>query len=324
MKDFGFFSNLIWLDERAYEENRDEAVGQTPSDRTIEDLLQAGLINLDKPAGPTSHEVVATVKQILGIKKAGHSGTLDPNVSGILPIGLMKATKLLHTFHLIPKVYVCNMEVHDRSKKVEWGSYLDEFTGVIYQFPPLESNVKRRLRKRTIYRMDLLETADSEVLFTVECEAGTYIRTLCEDLGRAAGVGAHMKELRRIKTGPFTEENRKTLHNLFDAYMDYKEDGVEEGLRDIILPVEFGTAHLPEIIVRNSAVWNVCHGVTLGENGILGFTEGITEGSLVAAKTAKGELIGLGTLLADPAHISENREVFKINSVIIDQELYPK
>ncbi|RMG37802.1 MAG: RNA-guided pseudouridylation complex pseudouridine synthase subunit Cbf5 [Methanobacteriota archaeon] len=324
MNDIGFFSELIWLNEHAFEENREESVGHFPKERPTKDLLNAGLINLDKPAGPTSHEVVATVKRILGISKAGHSGTLDPNVSGILPIGLMKATKLLHTFHMIPKVYVCNMEVHDRSKEIPWEDYLEEFTGQIYQFPPLESNVKRRLRKRTIFKMELLETTASEVLFTVECEAGTYIRTLCEDLGRAAGVGAHMKELRRIRTGPFTEETRKTLHNLFDAYMDYKEEGDDHALRDVILPVEIGTSHLPELIVRNSAVWNVCHGVKLGATGILGYSAGISKGTLVAAKTAKGELIGLGTLLVDPNQMEGNKEVFKIDSVIIDQDLYPK
>ncbi len=324
MNDFGFFSDLIWLNQHTFEEDRNQPVGYLPQERPVEALLNAGLINLDKPAGPTSHEVVAIVKRILGIKKAGHSGTLDPNVSGILPIGLMKATKLLHTFHLIPKVYVCNMEVHDRTKEVSWEDYLQEFTGQIYQYPPLESNVKRRLRKRTIYHMEFLETSESEVLFIVECEAGTYIRTLCEDLGRAAGVGAHMKELRRIRTGPFTEDNRKTLHNLFDAFMDYKEEGDERGLKDVILPVEVGTSHLPEIVVRNSAVWNVCHGVKLGANGILGYTEGISEGTLVAAKTAKGELIGLGTMLINPEEMNGSQEVFKIDSVIIDQDLYPK
>ncbi len=325
MKDLGFHSEIIWLDYDSFQQNRNENVGYHLDQRPIELLFKIGLINLDKPAGPTSHDVVATVKKILEVKKAGHSGTLDPNVSGILPIGLNNATKILHTFHLIPKNYVCNMEVHDKTKDVDWEEYFQEFTGLIYQYPPLESNVKRRLRKRTIYSLEFLEKSLSEVLFTVECEAGTYIRTLCIDLGRASGVGAHMRELRRIKTGPFDETSRVTLHNLFDAYMDYKETGDEKGLRNTILPIEFGTSHLPELVVKNSAVWNLCHGVRLGTSGILGFSQNINQEKIVAVKTAKGELIGLGTLLIPASDLQkEHHSAFKIDSVIMPQDLYPR
>ncbi len=319
----GDFSNINWLDLDAFTSDREEPIGYFPHNRPIKDHIRFGMINLDKPAGPTSHDVVATVKKILEIKKAGHAGTLDPDVTGILPIGLLNATKILHTLHLLPKVYVCNMAKHSKIHAINWEQLFQDFTGVIYQYPPLESNVKRRLRKRTIYRLNFLEETDSEVLFEVECEAGTYIRTLCEDLGRASGVGAHMKELRRTRTGVFTEETRKTLNELFDAYMDWKEFGDETKLRSTIVPLEEGIVHLKEIIVKNNAVWSVSHGADLGAKGILGHSHKITKGETVAAKTAKGELIGLGEALVNFEGLNETIEhAFSISKVVIDSSIY--
>ncbi len=322
MSHIEFKLNTKIIDDDEFQADKTADIGFTPFERPIEALIETGFINLDKPYGPTSHDVVATVKKILGISKAGHAGTLDPHVSGVLPIGLLRSTKVLHTLHLLPKSYIAVLK--STSKPLgSWESVRENFLGEIYQFPPLESNVKRRLRKREIYSLEILETKENELLFEVSCEAGTYIRTLCEDMGRANGCLSHMSELRRIKTGVFTEDTCVTLHQLFDAYMDYKESNDESELRKLILPVEVAVPHLPEIIVKNSAVKNVCHGIPLGSNGVLGYSVNLVPGSLVAAKTAKGELIGLGEMLAQSYEIIEgSTQVFKIRSVVMNQELY--
>ena len=172
---------------------------------TIDELLQKGVINLDKPAGPTSHEVAAWVKRILHIKKAGHIGTLDPKVTGVLPILLQDATRAVGALANLPKEYVCVLHLHKTVPDPLVWDILREFTVVLYQRPPLKSAVRRQIRKREIYYIDVLERQGNDVLFKVGCEAGTYIRKLCHDVGEALGVGAHMQELRRTKAGPFDE-----------------------------------------------------------------------------------------------------------------------
>jgi H/ACA ribonucleoprotein complex subunit 4 len=176
--------------------------GKDPSRRTIPELLDKGVINLDKPYGPTSHEVTAWVKNVLHIKRAGHSGTLDPHVTGVLPTMLGDSTRLVRVLLLSGKEYVCVMRLHADVPEIKVKAVLGEFTGTIYQRPPLVSAVKRQLRKRTIYYIDFMEMNGRDVLFRVGCEAGTYIRKLCHDIGEALGDGAHMYEQRRTKTGP--------------------------------------------------------------------------------------------------------------------------
>jgi len=312
-------SRLIVRDEGNLLNQQKDERGYFPDKRPIDLHMQLGVLNLDKPAGPTSHDVVSMVKKILDIKKAGHSGTLDPQVTGILPIALSSGTKVLQTLLQLPKTYICNMQVQNTEIEVVWKSFLQGFVGEIYQFPPLESNVVRKLRKRNIYEIQHLDELDNQVLFRVRCESGTYIRTLCDDLGRASGAGAFMKELRRIQTATFEEDDRVTLHQLFDAWMDFKEMGKEEGLRKVVLPIERMVIHLKEIIVHNDAIRSVCHGTTLGAQGVLAYTDGITKGEIIAAKSPKGELIGIGEALED--EMTEGN-VFKVHKVIMDRNLY--
>lgn len=313
---------IKYINHAQYDRDRNEKVGYLPDVRPIDLLIANGIVLLDKPAGPSSHEVIAIIKRILNIKKAGHSGTLDPQVTGMLPVALLNSTKILHTLLEFPKTYICNMEVHKKPKNIDWNIYFAKFTGKVYQYPPLESNVVRRLRTRTIYALDLLQEKNNEVLFSVKCESGTYIRTLCEDIGRASGLGAHMKELRRVQTGPFNESERVTLHDVFDAIMNYREMHDESKLREVILPVEVAVKHMREIIIKNAAVYAVVHGKPLYELGVLGYSEGITTNEFVAVKTAKGELIGLGTVTNDD--FTTEGEVLQIKKVLMDRDLYPK
>ena len=194
--------------------------GCNPYERPIEEHISKGVINLDKPSGPSSHEVDSWVKRILHVNKTGHGGTLDPKVTGVLPIGIDSATRVSQLLLPAGKEYVCLMTMHKEMPEDQIYEIFDQFTGKIYQTPPVKSAVKRELRVRTIYYATIYEIKGKDVLFRIGCEAGTYIRTFCHDIGEALGCGAHMAELRRTRAGPFNERNDDlvNLHDLTDAY----------------------------------------------------------------------------------------------------------
>ncbi|HYC19051.1 MAG TPA: RNA-guided pseudouridylation complex pseudouridine synthase subunit Cbf5 [Candidatus Bathyarchaeia archaeon] len=285
--------------------------------RTINELLQKGVINLDKPAGPTSHEVAAWVKRILHIRKAGHIGTLDPKVTGVLPILLQDATRAVGALVNLPKEYVCVMHLHKAVPEPSVRDILKEFTGVLYQRPPLKSAVRRQIRKREIYYIDVLERQGNDILFKVGCEAGTYIRKLCHDVGEALGVGAHMQELRRTKAGPFDESKLSTLHDLTDAYHFWIEDNDEAPLRDIVLPVERALSHVPKIIIRDTAVDAICHGALLAEPGVISLPD-VDRKQLVGIYTARDEVVALGISVLEGGVIAE------VKRVMMEPGTYPR
>jgi len=275
---------------------------------TIDELLRRGVINLDKPAGPSSHETAAWVKRILRVKKAGHSGTLDPKATGVLPILLQDATKAGGALVRLPKEYVCVLHLHKKVPQAELLNVAKEFTGVLYQRPPLKSAVKRQVRKREVYFIEVLERQGTDVLLKVGCEAGTYIRKLCHDIGEALGVGAHMQELRRTKAGPFDESTLATLHDLTDAYHFWIEDHDEAPLRSIIVPVERALEYLPRIVIRDTAVDAICHGARLAEPGVISLPS-IDAKKLVGIYTQRGELVALGISVFKGGVIAEAKRV---------------
>jgi H/ACA ribonucleoprotein complex subunit 4 len=277
------------------EDTTDESSGKRPEDRPLTEYIQKGAINLDKPAGPTSHEVTSWVKKILEVEKAGHSGTLDPNVTGLLPIMLGDATKSVDALLTAGKEYVCLMKLHTEMPEKEIKRIIREFTGEIFQKPSIKSAVKRETRIRTIYYLELIEVEGKNILIKVGCEAGTYIRKLCHDMGMALGTGAHMQELRRTKSGPFREdETLVTLHDLKDAFIEWKENNSEKSLRRVIRPMEFGISHLPKIVIRDNAVDAICHGAELAAPGVLTVESGIEREDPVAIFTLKGEAVSFG------------------------------
>lgn len=301
--------------------------GGNPEERDIKELIRLGVINVDKHPNPTSQEIVTSVKRILNLTKAGHSGTLDPAVSGILPVALEDATKIVEALLPAGKEYVCLMHMHDKVKESDLRVIFKEFETEIYQKPPVKSSVKRVLRKRTIYYIDLLEVEDQDVLFKVGCEKGTYIRKLCHDVGLVVGTGAHMKELRRTKSGPFKEDETLTsLIGLFDAYEAWKETGNEEELRKVILPMERGLTHLPKIIIRDNAISAICHGANLAVPGILKFHDIIEKDMLVLLESVKGEAIALAkATLSSREIVSANHGIAaKTTRVLMDRDVYPK
>ncbi len=301
--------------------------GKIPEERGVPELLRLGVINVDKHPNPTSQEIVAYVKRIFDLKKAGHSGTLDPAVSGLLPIALEDATKITDALLPSGKEYVCIMHLHDKADPENIKQVMKEFTTEIYQKPPVKSSVRRILRKRTIYYIDILEIENQDVLFKTGCEKGTYIRKLCHDVGLVLGTGAHMKELRRTKTGPFREdETLSSLTRVFDAYEYYKESGDEEELRNVVLPMERGLTHLPKIVIRDNAIGAICHGASLAVPGIVKVHDVIEKDSLVLLESVKGEAVALAKAIMNSQQILKTNHglAAKTNRVLMDRDVYPK
>lgn len=305
----------------------DPSHGCEPSKRPIREHLRLGIINLDKPVGPTSHEIVAWVKLVLEVRRTGHGGTLDPKVTGILPTALDDATKMVQTLLPAGKEYICIMHLHGEVPQHRLEQVLQEFEEEIYQRPPLRAAVKRQLRARRIYYIELLEREGRDVLMLVGCEAGTYMRKLCFDMGEALGCGAHMRELRRTRTGPFREDGTLVkLHDLADAYAFWREDGDESHLRKVILPAEAAVKHLPKLVVRDGAVDALCHGASLAAPGVLTIETGISPDNLVALMTLKGELISLAraTMTSKQIFDAEHGIVAKPERVVMSPGTYPR
>jgi H/ACA ribonucleoprotein complex subunit 4 len=276
------------------ESETSDKFGCPPGKRSVSELIQYGIVNLDKPRGPTSHQVTDYLKKILSLDKAGHSGTLDPKVTGVLPIALGRGTRIVQSLLISHKEYVALMHVHKPLPEADVRAACESFVGTINQLPPVKSAVKRQWRERNIYYLEIIEIDGQEVLFKVGTQAGTYIRKLIHDMGRKLGCGAHMAELRRTKAGPFSETGLVTLQEVSDALHFYRTEGDESRLRKAIQPLENGVADLPKIWVLDMAVDSLCHGASLKVPGISKLDESIVPGQIVAVLTLKGELVMLG------------------------------
>ncbi len=268
-----------------------------PGDRTLDGRLSFGVVNLDKPPGPSAHQVAGWVRDMAGVDRAAHAGTLDPKVTGCLPVMLGDATRLAPAFLEGRKEYVAVLELHGRPP-ADLTDVLAEFEGEIYQKPPRKSAVSRRLRTRRIHALDLLETRDRQALLRIECASGTYVRKLCHDLGLALGVGAHMGDLRRTATDPFDDRDLVTLHDLADA-LAFAEDGDEEPLREVVDPAERVLTDLPAITIAPSAAEQVATGAPVYAPGVLD-AETAPRDALVACYTPDGSAVCLGRLVGDP------------------------
>ncbi len=308
------------------EESTNPEFGREPDKREIEEYLQTGFVILDKVSGPTSHQVSAWVKDILHLKKVGHSGTLDPQVTGVLPVALDDGTKILQALFGCGKEYVFVLHLHGDVNDKEIKKSFEYFTGKIYQRPPIKSAVKRELRIREIYGLELLERAGRDVLARCHCESGTYIRKLCHDLGLFLGVGGHMADLRRTKVGWMDETRCVTLHDLKDAYENWKETGNEKELRKLIMPMELAIQDLKKIWVIDSAVDAICHGANLNVPGVVKLETGIKKGELVSIFTLKNELVAFGKILMESGEIlaSKKGEVVDLDRVVMKPDTYPK
>ncbi|KAK1259941.1 H/ACA ribonucleoprotein complex subunit 4 [Acorus gramineus] len=304
--------------------------GHSPLDRPLAEYIRYGIINLDKPSNPSSHEVVAWIKRILRVEKTGHSGTLDPKVTGNLIVCIDRATRLVKSQQGAGKEYVCVARLHSAVPDPSRVSRaLETLTGAVFQRPPLISAVKRQLRIRTIYESKLLEYDPQRhlVVFWISCEAGTYVRTLCVHLGLILGVGGHMQELRRVRSGILGEsENMVTMHDVMDAQWVYDNFRDETYIRRIVMPLEVLLTSYKRLLVKDSAVNAICYGAKLMIPGLLRFENGIEVGEEVVLMTTKGEAIALGIAEMTTAVMAtcDHGTVARIKRVVMDRDTYPR
>lgn len=305
--------------------------GSAPLKRDLKSYISSGVINLDKPSNPSSHEVVAWIKRILRSEKTGHSGTLDPKVTGCLIVCVDRATRLVKSQQGAGKEYVCIARLHGKvaGGEAEVARALETLTGALFQRPPLISAVKRQLRVRSIYESKVIEFDNERGLFVfwASCEAGTYMRTLCVHLGLMLGVGAHMQELRRVRSGAMDEsKGLVTLHDVLDAQWLYDNTRDESYLRKIIQPLESLLTSYKRLVVKDSAVNAVCYGAKLMLPGLLRYEAGIELHEEVVLMTTKGEAIAIGIAQMSTVEMStcDHGVVAKVKRCIMERDLYPR
>lgn len=274
--------------------------------------------------------MVAWIKRILRVDKTGHSGTLDPKVTGSLIVCVDRATRLVKAQQGAGKEYVCVARLHSAVDEVaKVGRAIETLTGALFQRPPLISAVKRQLRIRTVYESKLLEY-DAErhlVVFWVSCEAGTYIRTLCVHLGLLLGVGGHMQELRRVRSGILGEkDNLVTMHDVMDAQWVYDNHKDESYIRRVIMPLEVLLTSYKRLVIKDSAVNAICYGAKLMIPGLLRFENGVEVGEEVVMMTTKGEAIALGVAQMTTAVMAtcDHGVVAKVKRVVMERDTYPR
>ncbi|MEM5821151.1 MAG: RNA-guided pseudouridylation complex pseudouridine synthase subunit Cbf5 [Candidatus Aenigmatarchaeota archaeon] len=320
-----------WL-YRTLDEETDERFGKEPSKRTLDELKNTGIINLDKHVGPTSHLVSEYVKDLLKIKKSGHIGTLDPNASGVLPILLNRSTRLAPLFQKLDKEYVGVMHLHRDINEDVLKDFIENiFIGKIKQMPPKRSAVARVLRERYVYEAKVLEKDGKDVLFKVVCESGFYVRKYVHDIGQKLKIGAHLKELRRISIGKYDLE-KKVYYKIFD-----EEDSIslfelskivddEEKLKKVIKPAEYYLPHIKKVFVKDTAIYNLTLGAPLYVAGITRVQAGINKDELVAIFSLKNELIAFGRAMMTSEEMIKAKEgiAVKVDRVFIEKGIYPK
>ncbi|KAI9264147.1 H/ACA ribonucleoprotein complex subunit 4 [Phascolomyces articulosus] len=304
--------------------------GCSPLKRPLNDYVRYGVINLDKPANPSSHEVVAWVRRILRVEKTGHSGTLDPKVTGCLIVCIDRATRLVKSQQGAGKEYVCLLRLHDAiSGEKKLNQAIETLTGALFQRPPLISAVKRQLRVRTIHESKLIEFDNDRHLgvFWVSCEAGTYMRTLCVHLGLLLGVGGHMQELRRVRSGAMSENDEiVTMHDVLDAQWMYDNNRDESYLRRVVRPLETLLVGYKRVVVKDSAVNAICYGAKLMIPGLLRYESGIELNDEIVLMTTKGEAIALAYAQMTTAVMAtcDHGVVAKVKRVIMERDTYPR
>ena len=242
-----------------------------------------------------------------------------------------RATRLVKSQQGAGKEYVCVLRLHGKlpGGESQLARALETLTGALFQRPPLISAVKRQLRIRTIHESKLMEFDNDRQLavFWVSCEAGTYIRTLCVHLGLLLGVGAHMQELRRVRSGAMDEQGEMvTLHDCLDAQWLHDNQRDEAYLRTVIKPLETLLTSYKRIVVKDSAVNAVCYGAKLMIPGLLRYEADIDVHEEVVLITTKGEAIALAIAQMSTVELSscDHGVVAKVKRCIMERDLYPR
>lgn len=249
-----------------------------------------GILNILKPPNMTSHDMVSLIRRKLNIKKVGHTGTLDPMATGVLPICIGKATKVVDFIQSDAKIYRAELTLGSTTDTQDkWGTVLEtenimisekkiyetfnSFVGTINQTPPMYSALKykgqklydlarqgitieRKSRKIRIYYINILNIENNKILFDVKCSKGTYIRTLCHDIGQTLKCGGHMSFLARLQSGIFKLEETITVEELMNA-------SIEMVKNNFLINIDYPLYFLPKVDVYPSALKYLLNGVPL-------------------------------------------------------------
>ncbi|MGI0054264.1 MAG: RNA-guided pseudouridylation complex pseudouridine synthase subunit Cbf5 [Thermoplasmata archaeon] len=287
-------------------------------------IAEGAFLLVDKPRGPSSHQVTAWVRDLVGVERAGHAGTLDPNVSGLLWVGVGPALKLLPLVLEFPKRYVGVVVFHGEVPADDLARALREFEAPIYQTPPVRSAVRRERRVRTIHHLSRLDAEGPALVLDVTADSGTYIRTLAVDLGDALGVGAHLTELRRVGTGPFMEAGAATLAEISDARAR-TDSGDGASLLALLHPMSEVWTEFPQIVLRDAAASAIAHGANLARGGISTTSRRFSRGARLALVSRSGELVATGTALVDSDAIGSVKDGWVVDSdrVFVSASRFP-
>jgi H/ACA ribonucleoprotein complex subunit 4 len=304
----------------------DEHLGSAPDERNLEQLMQSGFILLDKPPGPSSHQLASWARDLLELEKLGHGGTLDPFATGVLTLLLGKSVKLTSAILKHDKSYICVLRSQSPIDKETLESLLRQFEGKIYNVPPEISAVKVQVRTRTIESVKLIDAQERDFIIEVRCESGTYIRTMARDMGLLAGMPIELKELRRNQSGRYHLEQCVSMDVIADAVWLWKEQGDDRALRSIIHPIELLLEHFPKCVIKDSAVAAISNGAPLLRPGIVSVDESIGKGSQVLVTTCRGQAVALVKFKHEANEIADlnEGEVAQPTMVLMDADLYPR
>ena len=299
--------------------------GIDPENLSIEQRLASGFILLDKPPGPTSHQIASWVRDLLGLERLGHGGTLDPFATGVLPLMAGKSMKLTKGILKTDKTYIAVLKFAQETNAETLNDVIEKLTGRIYNVPPEISAVKVQVRTRKIYSFELIESTSKQAIVKIACEAGTYIRTIARDMGLLLGYNVELKELRRENSGRFNLMDCVTLQEIADAVWLWKECDNSTALEKIIHPTEKLLLDKPYIIVKDSAASALCHGAPLLRPGLIEVSDKLSSGLEVAAFTSKNEVVGIVKMSKGFTEISNETsgEIGKPVMILMEQERYP-
>ena len=302
------------------------SIGGLPDSRDVMERLASGFILLDKPAGPTSHQLASWARDMFGLERLGHGGTLDPFATGVLPLLAGKAMKLTKKILTHKKTYICVFRFATAPDETRLAEVMKQLTGRVYNVPPEVSAVKVQVRTRKIYSFEKIEIKGNDMIARVYCEAGTYIRTIARDMGLLLDMKVQLKELRRENTGVFKLEDCITMQELADAIWLWKECDQPEALLRVIHPIEKLLLDLPSATVKDSAAAALAHGAPLLRPGIINIKSDVKAGKQVMIETLKGEAVGIVTLTLSTNEIAtiNEGEVARPSMVLLDEGLYPR
>ena len=302
--------------------------GCNPEERPLEELLECGIILVDKPPGPSSHQLAAWARSMLGINRIGHGGTLDPFATGLLTLLCGRSTKITAELLRKPKSYSAVIRFKTPVPEDQLRSLVNVMKGEIFNVPPKESAVKVQVRTREVSESLLVQTEEGGRvhLLSISCEAGTYIRTMVKDLGLLSGNKCELLELHRSRSGPLGDQMACSMQQLADAVFLWKEHDDPRGLERLVCPVETVLNDIPKIVIKDGAVSALSHGAPLARPGVVSVPKGLPLGATVLISSLKGEAVAISELSVHSDSIPEMRsgQIAAPKTVIMPPGTYPQ